>query len=59
MASGANLRHGDVLLQVGDKHVKSAKAAERLLAKADLDKGVRIRVKRGPFAHFVVLKRRK
>jgi hypothetical protein len=39
--------------------VKSAQSAQRLLEKADLDDGVRIRVKRGPFAHYVVLKRRK
>ena len=48
---------GDVIVDVGAEAVRSAAHAEKLLAKADLDKGVRVRVRRGKFGHFVLLRR--
>jgi serine protease Do len=57
LAAGAGISHGDVLLEIGEKPAKSAKTALRQLEGADLQKGVRVRVQRGPFAHFVLLKR--
>ncbi len=57
VAAAAGLSHGDVLLEVGDKPAKSAKTALRQLEDADLQAGVRVRVQRGKFGHFVLLKR--
>jgi serine protease Do len=57
VAAAAGLSHGDVLLEIGDKPARSAKSAQRQLEGADLDAGVRVRVRRGPFGHFVLLKR--
>lgn len=57
-AATADIRPGDVLLSVGGTEVKSAKHGERLLSRSDLAKGVRVRVKRGPYAHFGVLQRK-
>jgi serine protease Do len=57
VAAAAGLSHGDVLLEVGDKPAKSAKTAQRQLDGANLQAGVRVRIQRGPFGHFVLLKR--
>ncbi|MBC8072183.1 MAG: Do family serine endopeptidase [Deltaproteobacteria bacterium] len=48
---------GDVIVEVAGESVRSASHAEKLLAKADLDKGVRVRVQRGPFGHYRLLRR--
>jgi serine protease Do len=57
VADEAGLRRGDVLLRVGAEAVGSATQALRLLEQADLDQGVRIRVQRGPYGRFTVLRR--
>jgi serine protease Do len=57
LAATAGLTHGDVLLEVGDKPAKSAKTALRQLEGANFESGIRLRVRRGDFAHFVLLKR--
>jgi serine protease Do len=57
LADDAGLRRGDVLLRVGTDPVGSAAQAQRLLDQADLDRGVRIRVQRGPYGRFAVLRR--
>ncbi len=56
LAAAAELRPGDVLVSVDGKAVRSAAQARRMLEKADLHKGVRLRVKRGPYGRFVVLR---
>lgn len=58
VAASSGLRAGDVVLQVGDAVADSAKQVTRELEAADLDKGIRMRVKRGPWARFVMVKRR-
>jgi serine protease Do len=57
VADEAGLRRGDVLLRVGADPVGSAAQALRLLEQADLEGGVRIRVQRGPYGRFTVLRR--
>ena len=57
VADEAGLRRGDVLLRVGTDPVGSAAHAQRLLEQADLDDGVRVRVQRGPYGRFTVLRR--
>jgi serine protease Do len=57
VADEAGLRRGDVLLRVGTESVGSAAQALRMLEQADLDEGVRIRVQRGPYGRFTVLRR--
>ncbi len=52
------LAPGDVLVDVAGKPVRSATEASRLLDKANLDAGVRVRVVRGAVGHFVMLRRR-
>jgi serine protease Do len=59
IAEEAGLRRGDVVLRVGTEPVGSAAQAVRLLEQADLDHGVRIRVQRGPYGRFTVLRRHK
>ena len=56
-AADAGLRPGDVLEQVGANTVQSVDQARRLLRAANLGLGVRLRVRRGPYGHFVVLRR--
>lgn len=56
-ADGADLRPGDVIVSVEGRKVKSVAAARRWLDKADLDEGIRIRVRRGRFGHFTVLRK--
>ena len=51
------LEPGDVLLEVGGDKVKNATQARRLLDKADLDAGVRLRIQREGFGHYVVIRR--
>ncbi len=58
VADEAGLRRGDVLLRVGSSPAGSAAQALRLLEQADLVAGVRIRVQRGPYGRFTVLRRR-
>ena len=58
VAANASLRPGDVITHVAGASVESATQADTLLKGADLDRGLRIRVRRGGFGHFVVLKRR-
>ncbi len=57
VADEAGLRRGDVLLRVGAEPVGSATQALRLLEQADLDAGVRVRVQRGPYGRFTMLRR--
>jgi serine protease Do len=59
LADEVGLRPGDVVLEVDGERVDSARKAEKQLAKGSLDAGVRLRVKRGEFARYIVLKRRK
>ena len=58
VGAGASLRAGDVIVSVAGRSVRSAEHAQKLLAGADLDRGVRVRVRRGAFGRFIVLKRR-
>lgn len=58
VASASTLRPGDVVVKVGETRVRSAEHARRLLDVADLASGVRLRVERGGFGRFAVLKRR-
>ncbi len=46
-----------MIVEVGHEAVRSASHAEKLLDKADLAKGVRVRVQHGKFGHYVVLRR--
>lgn len=48
---------GDVLVEVGDQPVKSAAQARKLLDKADLSLGIRVRIERGGLGHYVLLRR--
>ena len=48
---------GDVVVEVGDQAVKSAAQAGKLLEKADLDAGIRLRIERGGIGHYVLLRR--
>ncbi len=57
VAEAAGLRRGDVVVGVAGTPAASANDAGRRLQAADLDQGVRIRVQRGPYGRFVVLKR--
>lgn len=57
VAAKAGLRVGDVIERIGSDPVKSAADASAQLRSEDLSKGVRIRVRRGKFGHFVVLRR--
>ena len=57
VGAAASLRAGDVVVSVAGRSVRSAEHAQTLLEGADLDRGVRIRVRRGAFGRFVVLKR--
>ncbi|MEM7153972.1 MAG: trypsin-like peptidase domain-containing protein [Myxococcota bacterium] len=58
VADEAGLRRGDVVVQVGDSPTANAASAQRRLDAQDLAQGVRIRVMRGPYGHFIVLRRR-
>lgn len=58
IADEAGLRRGDVLLTVAGQSAATAADTERLLHDADLREGVRIRVQRGPYGRFAVLRRR-
>jgi serine protease Do len=53
------LEPGDMLLEVGGKKVDSAAQARRLLEKADLDGGVRLRIQRDGFGHYMVIRRQR
>jgi len=55
-AAAAGLRPGDVIEQVDDAPVNTAAEASKLLSAAKLDEGVRLRVRRGKYGHFVVLR---
>ena len=56
LASEAGMQPGDVIVSVQGKAVKNAAEARKLLADAELKKGVRLRVKRGQYGHFVILR---
>jgi serine protease Do len=58
LAETAGLRPGDVIEQVGDDPVKTAAEASTRLSGAALDRGVRLRIRRGKYGHFVVLRAR-
>ncbi|MCA9654553.1 MAG: trypsin-like peptidase domain-containing protein [Myxococcales bacterium] len=58
IADEAGLRRGDVVIRVAGEAAGSASDTERRLESADLARGVRIRVQRGPYGHFAVLRRR-
>jgi serine protease Do len=55
-ADQAGLRPGDVIEQIGDQAVGSAAEASKLLLPAALEKGVRVRVRRGKYGQFVILR---
>ncbi len=57
VASKAGIVPGDVLLSVSDTAIASPDQARRALDAADLRKGARVRVQRGLWGRFVVLKR--
>jgi serine protease Do len=48
---------GDLLMEVGDQAVQSAAQARTLLDKAELGRGIRLRVARGGAGHYVLLRR--
>jgi serine protease Do len=48
---------GDVITEIGDASVPSASQAKKLLDKADFGRGVRVRVVRGGFGRYVLLRR--
>ena len=54
----ASLRAGDVIVSVAGTWVRDAQHAASMCQDADLDRGVRVRVQRGGFGRFVMLKRR-
>ncbi len=55
-AEAAGLRPGDVIEQVGDEAVTTAAEASTRLAAAAPDRDVRLRIRRGKYGHFVVLR---
>jgi serine protease Do len=55
--ASAEIEPGDVIVEVGGEAVRSASHAEKLLAKADLDQGIRVRLQRGKFGQYTVLRR--
>ncbi|MCA9709977.1 MAG: PDZ domain-containing protein, partial [Myxococcales bacterium] len=57
IADEAGLRRGDVVVQVAGQRAASATDAQRRIERGDLGQGVRIRVQRGPYGRFVVLRR--
>lgn len=57
VAGHAKLQPADVLIEVAGKEVRSVQQARAWLKGADLDRGVRVRVRRGPWRHYAVLKR--
>jgi serine protease Do len=56
LAAEAGLRTGDVIERIGTEKVEDAAAARKQLAKADMERGVRLRVRSGEYGHFVVLR---
>lgn len=58
-AAAAGLRPGDVIEQVGDADVKTAAEARDKLAAAKPDATLRLRVRRGKYGHFLLLRPRK
>lgn len=57
LADEAGLRRGDVITKIAGREVRSAADADTTLAATDLSQGVRLRVRRGSFGRFVVLRR--
>ncbi|MBK8719288.1 MAG: Do family serine endopeptidase [Deltaproteobacteria bacterium] len=53
----AEFEPGDVIVEVGDASVRSAAQARGLLDEADLDRGIRLRVRRGGMGSYVLLHR--
>ncbi|MCA9714003.1 MAG: PDZ domain-containing protein, partial [Myxococcales bacterium] len=56
LAERAGLREGDVIAQIDGVAVASAAEAGARLRAADLRKGVRLRIIRGDYGRFVVLR---
>src|SRR5262249_21779456 len=54
-AANAGLKPGDVIAQVGNEEVKTAKDAQRLIGGADASKPLRLRVIREGHGSFVLL----
>ena len=57
IADEAGLRRGEVIVRVAGQRASSAVDAQRKIKRGDLDQGLRIRVQRGPYGRFVVLRR--
>lgn len=57
-AARAGLTPGDLIEQIGSQRVTSAKDAVEQLKRADLKKGVRLRVRKGDSGRYVLLKDR-
>jgi serine protease Do len=57
-AAQAGIRPGDVLAQVGTERVESVAAALRAIERADLAKGLRLRLRRDGRGRFVVVRAR-
>lgn len=57
VAGHAKLQPGDVVIEIAGKEVRTLQQARSGLEGADLDRGVRVRVRRGPWRHYAVLKR--
>jgi serine protease Do len=55
-AAEAGIQPGDLLEQVGNTSVKTAKKALELLRAADLENGIRVRVRRNGRGHYLFLK---
>jgi serine protease Do len=54
-AAQAGLRPGDLLEEIGDVDVTSARQAGQAIAQADLAEGVRVRVERGGMGQYVFI----
>jgi serine protease Do len=55
-AARAGLRPGDVIVGIGDEFIEDAAQARRLLDEADLEQGVRLRVRRNGVSAYVILR---
>lgn len=57
-AAAAGLQRGDILEQIGKDRIRNAKEAIDKLKAADLEAGVRVRIRRGETGQYVLLKER-
>ena len=55
-AHRAGLRPGDLIVGIGEETIASAEEAQRVLNGADLERGVRLRIKRDGVSQYLVLR---